>query len=430
METVLIAFIALFALLLLGVPLGFGMGVVGTIGFAYVAGWDPALNMVGITSINAAMSYSFSVLPLFMLMGSLFAHSKMAEELYSASYAMIGHRRGGLAMATILACGGFSAVSGSAMACAATMTRISVPLMRSYGYSPGFAAGTVAAGATLDILIPPSTPMVIYALLTETDLGRLMIAGFLPGLLTVACYLAVIATVAHIWPQLGPAGQKSTWAERFAAIRQVWALVALFGVVLGGIYFGVFTPTEAAGIGALGALILAVLRRRLTWPKLAAILVETVHATASLLAVLVGALIFANFVTVTGATADLEQWVGSMNLSATALILAILVIYIVLGCVLEGTAMMLLTIPIFFPIVVAAGIDPIWFGIFVVIMAGVGSIHPPMGILLFVVRALVPDLRTNTIFAGVAPYLAGDLVRIALLIAFPSIVLLLPSLMK
>lgn len=426
MTIVIVAFVVLFVLLLLGVPLAFGMGLVGVAAFAFSIGVDPALNMAGLTTVNAVLSYNFSVLPLFVMMGALFAHSRMADELYAASYAFIGHRKGGLAMATILACGGFSAISGSAMACAATMTRVSVPMMRRYGYPPSFAGGTVAAGATLDILIPPSNPMVIYAVLTEVDLGKLMMAGFLPGVLTIVVYLLAIVGVAIFWPRLAPGGERTAWQGRLRALREVWAMVLLFTVVLGGIYVGVFTPTEAAGVGAFGAFVLALSRRRLSLASFFAILVETVRSTATLFFVVIGALLFANFVTAAGATNALEQWVNSFQLSATQLILLILAIYIVLGCILEGTAMMLLTIPIFFPIVVGAGVDPIWFGIFVVIMAGVASIHPPLGMLLFVVRALVPDIRISTMFVGVLPYLVADAVRIALLIAFPGIVLLLP----
>ena len=429
MEPTLGAIGVLLVLLLLGIPLGFGMGLVGAAGFALMTGWEPMLGMVGVTTVNAVLNYNFSVLPLFVLMGSLFAHSRMADELYAAAYAFIGHRPGGLAMSTILACGGFSAISGSAMACAATMTRVSVPMMQRYGYPPSFAAGTVAAGATLDILIPPSNPMVIYAIITETDLGKLMAAGFLPGVLTIACYLAAIAAVAKFLPRWAPAGQSTGWRERWRALGNVWTMVMLFTVVLGGIYLGVFTPTEAAGIGAFGAFVIALARRRLTWASLVAMLIETARATTVLFMVLIGALLFANFVTIAGGPSELGAWLKGFNLSRTEIILVILALYIVLGCMLEGIAMMLLTVPILFPIVVQAGIDPIWFGIFVVIMAGVGSIHPPLGILLYVVRALVPEVGTNKIFVGVTPYLVGDAVRLALIIAFPWIVMVVPRMM-
>lgn len=426
----LTAFAVLFALLFWGVPIGFGMGVVGVVGFAWIVGWGPALAMVGQIVVDNVANYNYSVVPLFVLMGSLFAHSRMADELYAASYAFFGHLRGGLAMATILACGGFSAVSGSSLACAATMTQVSVPVMQRYGYSTGFAAGTVAAGSTLDILIPPSIVMVIYALITDVNLGKLMIAGFLPGLLTVACYLLAIAAVTAIWPHFGPAGERTGWKERVKALREVWPTVLLFSIALGGIYLGVFTPTEAAGIGAFGAFALSLARGRLRIGAFVDVLVDAARTTAMIFFVVIGALLFANFITVSGGAAALQNWVGSFNLPPTALILFLLGLYIVLGCVLDAASMMVLTVPIFFPIILQAGIDPVWFGIFVIIVIGIGMIHPPLGMLLFVVRALVPGMQTSTVFWGVLPYLVADLVRIALLILFPAIVLLLPNMMR
>ena len=430
MTGAIIAFVALFALLFWGVPIGFAMGLVGVVGFALQIGWGPAFAMVGQIAIDNVMNYNFSVLPLFVMMGALFAHSRMADEMYRASYAFLGHRRGGLAMATILACGGFSAISGSSLACAAAMTKVSVPLMRQYGYAGGFAAATVAAGSTLDILIPPSIAMVIFAILTDVNLAKLMVAGFLPGLLTIACYLAAIVLVTLAWPQLAPAGQRTPWRARLRALTEVWAMVLLFVVTLGGIYFGIFTPTEAAGIGAFGAFALAVLRRRLVWAQVQAMVIETALTTAVIFFVVIGALIFANFLTVSGAAIALQTWVAGLDLSALELIFVLLAIYVVLGCMLDASAMTVLTVPIFFPIVVQAGIDPIWFGIFFIIVVGIGMIHPPMGMLLFVVRALVPDLSTRQMFVGILPYLGADAVRIALLIAFPSIVLVLPQMMR
>ena len=430
MNAALIAFAILFVLLFLGLPIGFAMGLVGVVGFGLLTDWGPAVALVGQIAIDNVMNYNFSVLPLFILMGALFAHSRMADELYEAGHAFLGHYRGGLAMATILACGGFSAVSGSSLACAAAMTKVSVPIMRRYNYAPGFAAATVAAGSTLDILIPPSISMVIYATLTDVNLGKLMMAGFLPGFLTIACYIGVIVAVTAIWPRLGPAGARTGWRARLRASRDVWPMVLLFTIALGGIYVGVFTPTEAAGIGAFGAFVLAVVRRRLTRAQMVTMILDTALTTSTIFFVVIGALIFANLVTVSGSAAALQQWVTSLNLPQTALILVLLAIYIVLGCMLDASAMTVLTVPIFFPIVTAAGIDPIWFGIFLIIVVGIGMIHPPMGLLLFVVRAFVPDVAVRQVFFGILPFIVGDAVRITLLILFPSIVLLLPQMMK
>lgn len=430
MTSVILAFLGLFALLLWGVPIAFAMAVVGVVGFASVAGWSPAFAMVGQIAMDNVMNYNFSVLPLFILMGALFAHSRMADEMYRAAHAFLGHLRGGLAMATVLACGGFSAVSGSSLACAAAMTKVSVPMMRQHGYAPGFAGATVAAGSTLDILIPPSITMVVYSVLTDVNLGKLMIAGFLPGALTIGCYLVAISVVVTLWPSLGPAGERTGWRERIVALRSVWAMVLLFGVSIGGIYLGVFTPTEAAGIGASGAFILAALRRRLTWRSFVAMVLESAVTTSMIFFIVIGALIFANYITLSGAAQGLQEWIASFHLSATGLIVALLAVYLALGCVLDASAMTVLTVPIFFPMIVAAGIDPIWFGIFVVIVVGIGMIHPPLGMLLFVVRSLIPGLRTGSLFYGILPFLIADSVRIALLVIFPSIVLVLPSLMK
>ena len=425
-----LAFVSVFVLLFLGAPIGFALGAVGVVGFASLSGWGPAFAMAGQVSVDTVLNYNFSVLPLFVLMGNLFSLSKMADELYAASYAFMGHRRGGLAMATILACGGFSAVSGSSVACGVTMAKISVPLMRRYGYAAGFAAGTVAAGATLDILIPPSIAMVLYALITDAHLGKLMVAGFIPGLITIVLYLAAISVVTHFKPQLGPAGERSGWRRRLRSLVDIWPMVALFLLVLGGIYAGAFTPNEGAGVGAAGAFVVAFARGRLHLKAFREIMTETVHTTAVLFVVLVGALIFANYVTVSGTTQAIEHWIASLSLSPTELILLILGLYIVIGCVLEANSMMVLTVPIFFPVVLAAGIDPIWFGIFVVVVSQIGLIHPPMGLLLFAVKALVPDVKTSEIFLGVLPYLAADAVRVALFIAFPALVLWLPRTMS
>ena len=430
MTAAIVGFVALFALLFFGIPVAFGMGIVGVVGFAYVVGWGPAFAMVSQITIDTVFNYNFSVLPLFALMGSVFAHSRMADELYDFANAFLGHRRGGLAMATILACGAFSAVSGSSVACAATMARVCVPMMRRYGYAAGFAAGTVAVGSTLDILIPPSISMVVYSIFTNVDLGKLMIAGFLPGALMILCYLVSIAIAASIWPQLGPRGKRTPWLQRIGSLRTVWPMIALFVCAIGGIYAGVFTPTEAAGIGAAGAFIIVLIRRRLRIMPFIALLNDTARTTSMVFIIIVGALLFANFITVSGAAAAMQTWVASLHVTQFQLILALLAIYLVLGCLLDASAMMLLTVPIFLPIVLAAGIDPLWYGIFIIIVIGIRMIHPPLGLLLFVVKSLVPDVRIGQVFAGVLPYLTGEAVCLGLLIAFPSIVLILPSFMK
>lgn len=430
MDASLLAFAALFALLIVGVPIGFAMGLVGTVSFAAVVGWQAALNQVGNLVADTALNYNLSVLPLFVLMGSLFARAGMADELYAAAYGFLGAMRGGLAMATILACGAFSAISGSSLACAATMTKVSVPVMRKYGYAPGFAAATVAVGSTLDILIPPSIAMVVYALISEVSLGKIMVAGILPGLLAVFLLIITIGLITRFRPDLGPAGEHTAWKERLRLLRAVSPIVALFSVVLGGIYLGVFSANEAAGVGAFGSMVLAIQRRTLSLKGFVEALVDAARVSSMLFVVLFGSLILANFVTVSGATAAFSVWIGTFHLRQFELIMLLLLIYIVLGFILEGTAVMLLTVPILLPVVIAAGIDPIWFGIFVIVVSGAGLIHPPLGLLLFVVKSLLPDVKMKDIVWGVVPYLGTELALVALLIAFPGIVMYLPHLMK
>ena len=430
MTAALVAFGVLFALLILGLPIGYAMGLVGTVAFAGVVGWQGALNQVGNLIADTALNYNLSVLPLFVLMGSLFARAGMADELYAAAHGLMGARRGGLAMATILACGAFSAISGSALACAATMTKVSVPVMRRYGYAPGFAAATVAVGSTLDILIPPSIAMVVYALLSDVSLGKIMVAGILPGLLAVILLVITIAIVTAVRPELGPAGEKTPWPQKLRLLREVWPIGLLFSIVLGGIYLGIFSANEAAGIGAFGSITLAISRKRMTVPVFVAALADAARVSSMLFVVLFGSLIFANFVTVSGATGAFSAWINSLAMSQFQLIMLMLLIYVALGFILEGTAVMLLTVPILLPVVVAAGIDPIWFGIFVIIVSGAGLIHPPLGLLLFVVKSMLPDVRMNEIAWGVVPYLGTELVLVSILIAFPSIVMVLPQMMR
>jgi len=423
-------FVLLFALLFLGLPIAFGLLLIGAGGFAAIVGTQPALAMVGQMASDTGLTYNFSVLPLFILMGNFVARSRLAEELYDAANAFLGHLPGGLAMATIVAAGGFSTVCGSSVACAATMTKVSVPTMRSFGYAPGFAGGTVAAGGTLGILIPPSMAMVLYAIITETDLGRLFIAGVVPGVLMIACYLVAIGVAIRIKPEWGPAGARSEWAARWRALGAVWGIVLLFCLVLGGIYFGVFTPTEAAGIGAAGAFLFAWLRGELGWRGLYDILLDSVVTSSMMFFVLIGALLFTNFVNVAGLPGLAGEWISGLGIGKTGLILLLVVIYLALGCILEPVSIMLLTVPVFFPITKAVGIDPIWFGIFLVVMIEVGLITPPIGMNVFVVKALLPDVPSRAIFAGVLPFLAADAVLISLIIAFPAIVLFLPDLMR
>jgi C4-dicarboxylate transporter, DctM subunit len=422
-------FLALLALLLIRVPVGFSMVIVGTIGFSAYAGFDGTLSMVGRLAFDTARSSELSVIPLFVLMGSFITRAGLSSELYNAAYAWIGHRRGGLAMATIISCGGFSAVCGSSLATAATMAKVAMPPMRRFGYADSLATGAVAAGGTLGILIPPSVILVIYGIMTSTDIGALFIAGIIPGLLGIVGYNVAISIVTRLKPELGPPGERTSWPDRFKSLSQVWGVLVLFIIVIGGIYVGLFTPTESAGIGATGGFFFALARRRLSWRILVSLLADSVQTTVMIFFVLIGALIFSNLINETGMPETLAAFVTGIDAPPVMVIAAILLIYVLLGSVLDSMAMILLTIPVFFPIVVGLELDPVWFGILVVVVSEISLISPPVGMNIFVLNTVLPDVSTATIFKGVTPFWMIDLVRLTLLVTFPQLSLYLPMLM-
>ncbi|MGI9380204.1 MAG: TRAP transporter large permease [Methyloligellaceae bacterium] len=429
MTAALLYFLALIILLFVRVPVAFAMMVVGIIGFGQYVNWTGTLSMVGRVAYDTAQSSELSVIPLFVLMGSFITRAGLANELYSTANTWIGHRRGGLAMATILSCGGFAAVCGSSVATAATMAKVAMPPMRSFGYADSLATGAISAGGTLGILIPPSVILVIYGILTSTDIGALFIAGIIPGILGIVGYNIAISISTRINPEIGPRGVATTWPEKFRSLGQVWGVLLLFLLVIGGIYTGWFTPTEAAGVGACGAFFFALGRKRLTWRVLFEILADAAQTTAMLFFILIGALIFSNLMNETGMPETLGAWVTGIDAHPLVVVAAIMLIYVGLGAVLDSLAMILLTIPLFFPIVTGLNLDPIWFGIIVVVVTEISLITPPVGMNIFVLNTVLPDVQTGTIFRGVTPFWMADLVRLALLVLFPPITLFLPSLM-
>lgn len=427
------ASIGLLAMLILAfarVPLAIAMGLVGFAGLWWMRGLNPALASVTSTVYEAGFEYTLSVVPLFILMGNFVTRAGMSRELYRAAYTLVGHFRGGLAMATVMACAGFGSVCGSSIATAATMTKVAYPSMKDHGYSGQLAAGAIAAGGTLGILIPPSTILVIYGLVTETSIGKLFAAGMVPGLLAVVMMCLTISFVTWRDPSSGPAAERSSWAERMDAMKDVWAVAVLFVIVMGGIYGGVFTTTEGAGIGAFGAFIIALLRKSLNWSVTLDILIESARTTGMLFMILVGALVFANFVNFTTLPTDLKNLVSTHNISPVAVMIAICAIYVVLGAAMEELSMVLLTLPVFFPLVVSLGFDPVWFGIIIVLVVMIGLISPPVGMNMFVVRNMLPELSTATIFKGVMPFVYTLVAVLALLVAFPQIALFLPQALK
>jgi tripartite ATP-independent transporter DctM subunit len=428
----LVALAAMLALVFVRIPIAFAMAIVGTVGYAYMRDWNWAVALASVQTnvYETGRNYTLSVVPLFILMGTFVAGAGIAQELFRAAYAFIGHRRGGLAMATIMACAGFGSICGSSIATAATMAKVAYPSMKRFNYSDRLAAGAIAAGGTLGIMIPPSTLMVIYAIFTETNIGKMFAAGILPGILGAALLCVAVQWMCWRDAKAGPPGERSSWRERGVALRGVWPVAVLFLFVMGGIYGGLFTATEGAGMGAFGAMVFALWRRALSWQTLYAALVEAGRTTAMLFTILIGALIFADFINITTMPADLKQFVTRFELHPILVVAAIMAIYVLLGTAMEELSMVLLTLPVFFPLVVGMGLDPVWFGILIVTIVEIGLISPPVGMNLFVLSTLLPQVPTTTVFRGVLPFMAADVVRLAILIAFPAISLWLPGMMR
>jgi tripartite ATP-independent transporter DctM subunit len=420
-------FLVLFALMLLRVPVGMAMGLVGVTGFAYLSGGGPALKIVGHTTMRTVTDFNYAVIPLFLLMGSFATTSGMSRELFRAANAFIGHLKGGLGIATVAACGGFAAICGSSVATAATFSRVAYPEMRRYGYPQSFATGVIAAGGTLGIMIPPSTVFAVYGLITEQDVGKLFIAGIVPGILAVSMYMATITLIGLIRPNFLPAGPRSNWSERLAAMRNIWATLLLFAFVIGGLYGGLFTATEAAGAGAGGAFIIGVLRGRLSRADIFRSLLETTRTTAAVFTVLIGALLFGYFLTVTQTPQKVTEFLTGLGIGRHGVLAVIMVMYLVLGCLMDALAMIILTVPIIFPVIKELGFDPIWFGVIIVMTVELGLIHPPVGMNIFVIKSVIEDVKISTIFYGVLPFIVTDLLRLVILIVFPIIALWLPS---
>ncbi len=425
---------ALFGLVLLRVPIALAMVVVGTVGYAMLRNWDSAFRLAGNTAFDVPLSFTLSVIPLFILMGNLLTISGVSDALFSTAHRGLHRLKGGLAMSTIVACGGFSAVCGSSLATAATMSKVAMPTMRKTGYADSLATGSIAAGGTLGILIPPSVVMIIYGLITEADIGKLFIAGILPGLLGVGFYLLAVAVVVRLRPSDAPSEGDMLPISR-ADINGVIAVVSLFLVIIVGIYGGIFTPSEAAAIGAIVSLVIAMARGSLTLLSLLKACVETTQTTAMIFALIIGAEIFSNFINFAGLPDAILAWVSGMDVGPFTVILVIMLVYVVLGAVLESLSMILLTVPIFFPLVLSLDFGSawlasdaavtIWFGILVVVVTEISLISPPIGLNVFVLRSVLRDVPITTIFRGVLPFWGADLIRLAVLVALPAVSLVL-----
>ncbi|MEY3625545.1 MAG: TRAP transporter large permease [Limnohabitans sp.] len=424
MTMALIGFVLLFFLAFGGVPLGLAMLLAGVGGFAFVRGSDGALAMLAQIMVDSSANYGMSVLPMFVLMGIFVHRAEISEELYDAANAWLGHFKGGLAHATVVSCALFAAISGSSIATAATMSRVAIPPMRRLGYHDRLSTGSVASAGVLGVLIPPSVPLVLFGLLTETDIRKLFIATIIPGLLLTLFFIIAVWVTVSLNPALGPRGPKFTLKQKFIALKGVWSVIALFVFVMGGLYSGVFTATESAGIGAMGAFAFAVARRKMNLRVLVSCLVETGKTTAMIFTIIFGALAFANFITLTGMTVQLVDWIQQQGFSVYGVLISMCIIYLVLGCLMEAMGLMLLTVPMFTAVAVGMGVNPIWFGIFVTVMIEVGMLTPPVGMNVFTVKTLTPDVSLATIFRGVMPFLLANLALVGCLIAWPALALM------
>src|SRR5271165_1951060 len=380
----IIGFLVLFALMLLRVPVGMAMGLVGVSGFAYLVNGEAALKIIGHTSMRTVTDYTFGVIPMFLLMGAFVSNSGMSRELFRAANAFVGHFRGGLGIATIAACAGFAAISGSSVATAATFATVAYPEMRRYNYPQSFATGVIAAGGTLGAMLPPSTVLAVYGIITEQDIGKLFIAGIIPGLLAASMDMLTVVVIGWLRPDFLPVAPRHSWKERLIGLRDIWAMLLLFIFVIGGLYGGLFAPTEAGGVGATGALLIGVVRGRLTRSEIRRSLLQAVRTAAAVLTVLIGALLFGYFLTVTQTPQKVTVFLTGLGLGRYGVL-----------------ALIILTIPIIFPVIVQLGFDPIWFGVIIVMTVELGLIHPPVGMNVFVIKSVIADVSFSTIFAGV-----------------------------
>jgi tripartite ATP-independent transporter DctM subunit len=417
-------------LMALRMQIGFAMAVIGFLGFALLNSFPSAFSVLGHEPFKTAGSYGLSVIPLFMLMGQFAFISRMGAEAYKTLYHWIGFLPGGLAMATIGACSFFAAISGSSLATAATMGMVALPEMKKFKYSDALATGCVAAGGTLGILIPPSTVLMIYGILTQQSIAELFIAGFIPGIILSLLFILTIYITARVWPEQCPPGPKFSFPERMRSLKEPWGIFALFLLVIGGLYAGWFTPTEAAAVGAFGAFLITMIKGRLTWKTMVESLMEASKATGMIFGILIGAYILQYFLTLSQITDHLVGWVVGMGFNRYIVMCILIIIYIILGCLMEGLSIIILTIPITYPLILKMGFDPIWFGVLITVLIEMGLITPPVGVNVFVIAGVAKDVPMYSIFRGIVPFLFAMLVLIVLLLIFPGLATFLPSTMK
>jgi C4-dicarboxylate transporter, DctM subunit len=422
--------VVLVALFLLKVPIAFSMLIVGVGGFAYLSGIDPALALLSQDIFETFTSYPLSVIPMFILMGSFAFASGISERLFSTTYAWVGGVRGGLTIATVLACAGFAAICGSTAATAATMGKIALPEMKKYKYDDTLATGAVASAGTLGILIPPSTVFIVYAILTEESIGKLFIAGVVPGILLSLFFVGVVWILCARNPRLGPPGPATTWIAKIRATKGIVEAVLLFALAIGGLMLGWFSPTQAGAIGAGGALVIGLARRTLTWKSFVDAGREGLVTSCMVMFIIAGAIVFGHFMAVSRIPFQLADWVGGLPLPPMAIMGVIIVIYFIGGFFMDSMALIVVTLPIFYPVVRKLGFDPIWFGVMIVLLCEMGVLTPPVGVNVFVIKGIAPDVPLNTIFRGIFPFLGAIILLAILILFFPAIATWLPSLVK
>ena len=423
----LIGIVVLITLLLSKMHIGLAMGIVGFFGFAYIAGFEAAFGVLQTVPYTTFASDSLSVIPLFVLMGAIAFSSGMSEDLYAAVRTIFANLRGGLAMATVAACACFAAISGSSIATAATLGKVAMPEMRKYKYADSLACGAIAAGGCIGILIPPSVILLIYGILTEQSIGKLFAAGLIPGILQAAFYIVTIWILTKRNPALGPQGPSSTPKEKVVAFFRTWDVIVLFLLVIGGLYAGIFTPTEAAGMGAFGAFCFSIIRGKMNWENFTSSLSSTVSTAGMLFTIILGAMILGYFFSVTRLPVEFATYVSALPVSRYVVLLFIVIVYLILGCIMDSLAIVLLTVPVFFPLIVQLGFDPIWFGVIVTRVTEMGMITPPVGMNVYVIHGIT-KVPMATIFRGIGPFLIADVIELAFLIAIPEISTFLPSL--
>ena len=426
----IIGILVLLVLIIIGMPIGFVMCLVGFCGYAYLTSFKAALGMLKIVPFEACSSYTLSVIPLFVLMGYFAFYSGLSRDLFNVFYRFLGFVPGGLAIASIGGCAGFASICGASPATAATMGTIVIPEMKKYKYDMGLATGSVAAGGTLGILIPPSIGFILYGIITENSIRELFVAGIIPGIFLAGLFMLVIYIMAKKNPAKGPPGPKFSTKEKIEALKGVWGIVLLFVCVIGGMMFGLFTPTEAAAIGAFGALLFMIFRGQCTLENLRNCLFDTGRTTAMVFIIMIGAFVFGYFLAITRIPATLTEVISSLPFSPTVIMIGIVVLYLALGCIMDAIGMILLTIPIFYPVVIALGFDPIWFGVLVVVIMEQALITPPVGVNVYIIHGVARDVPLETIFKGILPFWLMMLLFIAILFIFPDIALFLPSITK